>query len=123
MDRAASLISSTYGGDRIGLAAARAVLAIYQRDAIIQKLWFNGDAFFHEFKQHTPLNESGRLQGFPVHFAIRWQNQTEADDVLTRCAQQGVLFHRDANNSSAAMTEAEARLGARVLATALAQEK
>lgn len=121
MDRAATLVSSTFGGERIGLAAAREVLAIYRREPIIQRLWDNGRAFAAEFAQRN--TDGWRLDGFPVHFAIRWISPAEADAVLTRCAQQGVLFHRDANNMSAAMTETEARFGARVLAEALAAEK
>lgn len=121
MDRAATLITSTYGGDRIGLAAARAVLDIYAREPVIATLWANAKAFEQEFYQTNPDRYTpSRIRGRGIHFGINWTSQDEADDVLVRCARRGVLFHRDANNASAAMTETEARFGARVLAEELA---
>lgn len=121
MHRASPLITSTYGGDRIGLVAARAVLDIYAREPVIATLWANAKAFQQEFHQTHPNTYSmNRIKGTGVHFAINWNTPEEADDVLVKCARRGVLFHRDANNASAAMTETEARFGARVLAEELA---
>lgn len=118
MQHAATTVSSTHGGERVGLAAASAVLDIYERDGIIAKLWRNGWSFYSEFAQ-CGLDPDIWLSGFPVHFRINWISFAQSNDVLTRCAARGVLFHRDACNASAAMTEVEARLGARILAEEL----
>jgi glutamate-1-semialdehyde 2,1-aminomutase len=43
MDKVAEAsISSTYGGDALGLAAARAVLRVYQEEPVIETLWQRG---------------------------------------------------------------------------------
>jgi glutamate-1-semialdehyde 2,1-aminomutase len=136
-----AFVSGTYGGDRLGLAAAGAVLTIYEEQPIITTLWRNGQTFFDAFGETmeiitkaaaTSLVGYGSygpptpkqyalswLDGFPVHFTIKWRSPEQADDVLTRLAQRGYLFHRDANNASAVMTEAEVRGAAAALAEEL----
>lgn len=107
-------ISGTYGGDRLGLAAARAVLGIHEREDVIGKLWWNGRHFWDKVEQG--LERRGmHLEGYPVHFRLVFRSDELRDKVLTRCAREGVLFHRDACNASAAMTEVEVDAAAQLL--------
>ena len=56
------VVSSTFGGDTLGLAAARAVLGVYEREDVIGMLWKRGEQL------HEGFNEfSGRL-GLPARF-------------------------------------------------------
>lgn len=108
-----AMVSGTFGGDRVGLAAARAVLDVHDHYNVIGKLWSHGALF----ESLLPERVVGQ-----VHFRIAWDSPEQADRVLENCAQAGVLFHRDANNASAAMSEADVRLGAEVLRDAFARE-
>jgi glutamate-1-semialdehyde aminotransferase len=133
IDRTAEYVSGTYGGDRVGLAAALAVLRIHEREDVIGRLWTNGRAFWEAFRAAhdadrpwTTRHVWGGLKGCEVHFAIRWPENHDGTvieevvaETLTTCAAQGFLFHRDACNASAAMTEEESAAGGRALATAL----
>jgi glutamate-1-semialdehyde 2,1-aminomutase len=116
-----AFVSGTYGGDRLGLAAAGAVLKIHAREDVIGQLWQNGQVFWDTLASAVPDRRfDWRLVGFPVHFGIKWASSDEADRVLTACARRGVLFHRDACNASAVMTKAQVVEGATVLAETLA---
>ncbi len=56
------VISSTFGGDTLGLAAARAVLDVYEREDVIGTLWKRGEQLHEGFNAY-----SGRL-GLPARF-------------------------------------------------------
>jgi glutamate-1-semialdehyde 2,1-aminomutase len=119
MDADGELITSTYGTDKLGLAAAGAVLRVHARERGLAALWDAGREFWRYFGEMYQAPAEQRLEGFPVHWRVRWKSPDEADAVLTGCAEHGVLFHRDANNASLAMSEAEIRRGAAVLAVEL----
>ncbi|MCD6508165.1 aminotransferase class III-fold pyridoxal phosphate-dependent enzyme [Candidatus Poribacteria bacterium] len=56
------VISSTFGGDTLGLAAARAVLDVYEREDVIGTFWKRGRQL------HEGFNERCRRLGVPVGF-------------------------------------------------------
>jgi glutamate-1-semialdehyde 2,1-aminomutase len=56
------VVSSTFGGDTLGLAAARAVLDVYEREDVIGTLWKRGKQLHEGFNAH-----SERL-GLPARF-------------------------------------------------------
>ena len=56
------VISSTFGGDTLGLAAARAVLDVYEREDVIGTLWTRGEQLHEGFNAYC-----GRL-GLPARF-------------------------------------------------------
>ncbi|MDE2997626.1 MAG: aminotransferase class III-fold pyridoxal phosphate-dependent enzyme [Gemmatimonadota bacterium] len=56
------VVSSTFGGDTLGLAAARAVLDVYEREDVIGTLWKRGEQLHEGFNAC-----SGRL-GLPARF-------------------------------------------------------
>ena len=63
--RAAS-ISSTFGGDTLGLAAARAVLAVYEREDVIGRLWKSGEQLHNGINSHCQrLGIAACFRGVP----------------------------------------------------------
>ena len=57
------VVSSTFGGDTLGLAAARAVLDVYEREDVIGTLWKRGEQL------HEGFNAWSESMGLPVRFA------------------------------------------------------
>lgn len=116
MRHATACVSGTYGGDMLGLSAAGAVLDIYKTRDVIGELWANGRALCEGFAASAP--PSALLQGTPVHWRLAMPDPDALDRALAACADDGLLVHRDANNSSAAMTQDEAREAGRRLGRA-----
>lgn len=56
------VVSSTFGGDTLGLAAARAVLNVYDREDVIGTLWKRGEQL------HEGFNACSERLGLPVNF-------------------------------------------------------
>lgn len=112
MQEAGVLISGTMGGNGVGLAAAQAVLELYQRDPVIRMLWLTGEKFQAGFNERAKVSGVPvEIVGYPVHPVIRF---TEHDETWRRLAMsvflqetaaRGVLFHPAGNNSSFAHTQ------------------
>ena len=59
-------ISSTFGGDTLGLAAAQAVLDVYEAEDVVAGLWARGKKIQQEFNQHCArLGIAAELRGLP----------------------------------------------------------
>lgn len=59
-------ISSTFGGDTLGLAAAQAVLDVYEAEDVVAGLWARGKKMQQEFNQHCArLGIAAELRGLP----------------------------------------------------------
>lgn len=56
------VVSSTFGGDTLGLAAARAVLEVYEREDVIGTLWKRGEQL------HEGFNACSERLSLPVSF-------------------------------------------------------
>lgn len=56
------VVSSTFGGDTLGLAAARAVLDVYEREDVIGTLWKRGEQL------HQGFNAYSERLGLPARF-------------------------------------------------------
>ena len=56
------VVSSTFGGDTLGLAAARAVLDVYEREDVIGTLWKRGEQL------HEGFNAYSERLGLPTRF-------------------------------------------------------
>lgn len=56
------VVSSTFGGDTLGLAAARAVLDVYEREDVIGTLWKRGEQL------HEGFNACSERLSLPVSF-------------------------------------------------------
>jgi len=60
------VISSTFGGDTLGLAAARAVLDLYAKEDVIGTLWARGQQLHEGFNAHCQrLGIAARFKGLP----------------------------------------------------------
>lgn len=73
-------VSSTFGGECVGLAAAQAVLSIYQREPVIKRLWATGEALMAA----SPVP----MAGYAVHPRLTGDGPALAH----RAAAKGVLL-------------------------------
>lgn len=105
------VISSTFGGDTLSLAAARAVLAIYERDDVIGTLFERGRQL------HAGVNEAGKRIDVPVSISglppVGQVMLPSADARLAfegECLQRGVIpfsvLYTCAANTEADIAEA-----------------
>ena len=121
----ADVVSGTFGGEAVSLAACNAVLDIYKTEPIIETLWARGEQF------QSGFNAMAEAVGMPVvcdgfavkprikftpgesfHTAVNWPNggsiptDTLAMSLfLQETALRGVLWHPAGGNISAAMTK------------------
>lgn len=59
-----AVISSTFGGDALGLAAAKAVLEVYSKENVIGTLWARGEQLHRGFNDHCErLGVPGGFKG------------------------------------------------------------
>lgn len=93
MDFAVS-VSGTFGGEALGLAAARATLDIYQAEPVIAHMWRIGQR----------LIDAGVAEGYPCHPRLTGDAMAQAAKAATR----GHLFHPSGFNVSYSHTEADA---------------
>ncbi len=93
----ASVVSGTFGGDRIGLGAAVAVMGIYQREGVIESLWLAGEALQAAFNGCTwALGLPIRMGGLPPHPIVTVDHDGRVEIMsllLQELAAHGVLFH------------------------------
>ena len=62
----AASISSTFGGETLGLAAARAVLDVYEQEDVIGRLWSRGEQLHRGFRSHCQrLGLAAGFRGLP----------------------------------------------------------
>lgn len=115
----ADVVSGTFGGDCIGLAACNTVLDIYTNQPIIETLWERGRQFqdgVRSSAMQTGCEEYVVCDGYPVKPRIKFLcGQTAEADTLAmslfvqELAERGVLWHPAGGNISAAMTEEDIR--------------
>lgn len=111
----ASVVSGTFGGDGMGLAAAVAVLQTYYLDHSLERMWDHGTMLQRLLNMAFPASAgtyaSLRCSGYPVHPILHVQAEGTPDDVamsyfLQQMAQRGVLLHPAGCNIMAALTQA-----------------
>lgn len=102
-------VSSTFGGECVGLAAAKATIEVYQREPVIARMWQVGE----RLKAAVP-----QLSGWPVH---PWLNLGEDQRiaVVQHCAHEGVLMHPAGMNPMYAHTDEDVTRTIEVLQSAL----
>jgi glutamate-1-semialdehyde aminotransferase len=123
----ADVISGTFGGDTLGLAACNAVLDIYAKEPICETLWARGKQFQQGFNDlaHV-LDVPAVCDGFAVKPRIKFlcedvsmhhqqfkeletvevtKNQMAMSIFLQETALRGILWHPAGGNVSAAMTK------------------
>lgn len=124
----AELISGTFGGNAVSLAAANAVLDVYESDPVIETMWkrgqelqdyFNGKAFA------MLLDKFAMADGYPCkprfkflkvpnenRSATKWYSQYEVHDLamslfLQVTAEHGALFHPGGLNVCYALSDSD----------------
>lgn len=110
----ATLISGTFGGDRLGLAALRAVMELDKGGTVAQRLYDLGTTFREMVRVGTAVAGGGpytvEATGDESHPVLRLRlYATDADAVamsvlLQGMADEGVLYHPAGGNMMAAMT-------------------
>lgn len=106
----ANVISGTFGGDGLGLAAATAVIDIYQQSDVVGQMWALGEQFQRGIYS---INPDARVRvtcdGYPVHPVLHIAVDDTPDAVamtyfLQRLAEHGVLWHPAGGNIMTAHT-------------------
>ena len=115
MEQGSYVVSSTFGGETIGLAAANAVLTLHQTEDICGRLQHLGVVLQDRLRtvlMNTPIT----LVGTPQHFRFEAPTEPILDRFLNLCigletdalrVEQGaerILIHRDANNINCCIT-------------------
>ena len=81
-------VSSTFGGEGVGLAAAKATIEVYRREPVIERLWEVGRKL---------LAGCPSLTGYPVHPHFRnsddWTTSEACIKYVQAAAKEGVLIH------------------------------
>lgn len=114
----AELISGTFGGNAVSLAAADAVLSVYEHEPIIERMWKRGKEFKEYFNQQVALMQLEKFaicDGYPVKPRIRFMctHETTGDILVNNLAmslflqvtaEHGVLLHPGSLNICAMLS-------------------
>lgn len=112
----ADVVSGTFGGETLSLAACSAVLDIYQREPVVERLWIRGQQF--QDGVNDAIKELGIpavCNGFAVKPRIRFTYGSDQTNNLAlslfvqELAAHGVLWHPAGGNISAVMSEEDIR--------------
>ena len=138
----ADVISGTFGGEALSLAACSAVLDIYQHEPIIETLWARGRQLQDGFNvlagglgvpaicdgfsvkprikfTETEVRVMKSCSGVPDPFAPHETNNLAMSLFLQETALRGILWHPAGGNISAAMTERDIAQALDEMGTAL----
>lgn len=116
MEQGAPYVSSSFGGEAVSLAAAKATIDVYRTEPVIARLWEIGAKFQNEFNRQAWLTRAVPLScdGYPVKPVIRvtGDRTPEAARVLLsifmqEAAAAGAFFHPTSNNVSYSHTDAD----------------
>ncbi len=84
--------STTYGGEALTLAAAKAGIDFYQNNPVVPRLWRMGKTLFDNFSTSIKtkgMEANASVNGFPVRFHVSFQdNEGEGDFRLDALFQQ-----------------------------------
>jgi glutamate-1-semialdehyde aminotransferase len=108
----AELISGTFGGNAVSLAAANAVLDVYESEPVIETMWKRGEALqSHFLLEAFVLDVSAKCDGYACKPRIKFTYDTqELNDkamslFLQVAAEYGALFHPGGLNVCYALTD------------------
>ena len=103
------VISGTFGGETLSLAACDAVLDIYELEDPVATQWQLGNRLWEGLQTIIGLSKvSAVLEGYPVHPRLRFlddEDRIQMSICLQELAVEGILIHQGGWNISAAMTE------------------
>lgn len=79
----ADVVSGTFGGECLSLAACKAVLDVYALEPVIEHLWRIGGLFQDGLNKLLAQHElPGIVEGYPVHPRLRWTAAPPYDRLL-----------------------------------------
>ena len=127
-------ISSTFGGDTLSLAAARATIEVYTREPVIERMWAAGRRFQEGFRAAAArAGAPAECVGYPVHpkIVINYERDETRRLLMSlflqETAKRGVIFHFAGFNVSFSHADGDVdgsleacEAGLRVVAEALA---
>lgn len=120
-------VSGTFSGNPVSLAACSAVLDIYQREPVVERLWERGGQFRDMFNMHAvTMGVPAICDGYAVKPRIRFTYDSDRTNNLAlslfvqELARLGVLWHPAGGNLSAAMTRDDIAFAVRSCQEALA---
>lgn len=93
----AELVSGTFGGECLSLAAAKATIRMYLEEPVIKRMWEAGGAFMSGLAEAvSKLGLPAKVEGYAVHPRVKWEHQ-EARVLMSlflqETAARGVLLH------------------------------
>jgi glutamate-1-semialdehyde aminotransferase len=107
-------VSSTFGGDTLALAAARATIDEYGRQPVIEHLWTAGRRLQEGFKRAVArTGVPAECIGFPVHPKIVFRHAKDETNrmlmslFLQETGRRGVIFHFAGFNISFSHSDAD----------------
>lgn len=121
--RHAELVSGTFGGECLSLAAAKAAIEVYRSEPVVETLWRSGATFQEGLRQ--VIAECGlpaEVVGYPVHPMLRWQHPEARllmSLFLQETAARGVLLHPSGWNVNYALRPLDIHMSLHACAQAL----
>jgi len=88
-------VSSTFGGDLLGIAAALAVIKELEERDGIEKIWKAGERLkndFNELAEQNGLAAQVECIGFPSRTYFKFKTEAQKGLFWQQCLKQGVLF-------------------------------
>jgi len=89
--------STTYGGEALTLAAAKAALDFYKSNDVVARLWRSGKILFDNLQRligEKGLEENVSIIGFPVRFQLAFRNRDREPDYLLNALYQQEMTKR-----------------------------
>lgn len=104
----AELISGTFGGNALSLAAANAVLDVYENEPVIETMWKRGKEFQDYFNGQAATYDVGAVcEGYACKPRIRFLEESDKSMslFLQVAAEHGMLWHPGGGNVCYALTD------------------
>lgn len=104
--RHAAVMSGTFNGDCLALAAAQAVLDVYEREPIIERVWRAGSAFVEAFGAAS-AGLPAQCRGLAVNPLLAWEDDLSRSLFVQEMARSQILIQAEAVYPCAALGERE----------------
>ena len=107
------VVSGTFGGEALSLAAMIATIIVYQDEGVIAELWRKGTVFSDGVNERAAtIGVPVGMAGWPVHPVIRFDESEDRDQKIStyffqELYKRQVLFHPSGGNIVYAMTDAD----------------
>lgn len=109
VETAGGMVSGTFSGDTVGLAALIEVVGAYARTPVIETLWHRGDQLAGGLRaacaRHPALGAVVEGAG-NVHLRVRFADPAHGPAFSAQMVRHGILWHPDCTNVCASHTAA-----------------